>query len=146
MKGALLPGTDADPPRAPFDANTFYLEHLAELGTFFKRTARRLGIDAGEDTLQDVWIKLRANHERIDTSNPRVVVAWCKKTDQPSARSASERLSLLRGAALEHRDHRRRARAWRGQQPRAAMGRPGRPAAQPRQYAREARRGLPSRR
>jgi len=91
MKGALLPGTDADLPRGRFDPNEFYLEHLAELLRFFDRTARRLGIDAGEDTLQDVWIKLRAHHERINTSDPRVVIAWCKKA------GTNHLLSLLRG-------------------------------------------------
>jgi len=79
MKGAMVPGSESDPPRGRFDPNEFYLEHLAELLSFFQRTARRLGIDAGEDTLQDVWIKLRDSHERIDTSDPRIVVAWCKK-------------------------------------------------------------------
>jgi RNA polymerase sigma factor (sigma-70 family) len=85
-----LPGTEPDPPRGRFDPNAFYLEHLAELLSFFQRTARRLGIDAGEDTLQDVWIKLRDNHEKIDTSDPRIVVAWCKKA------GANHLLDLIR--------------------------------------------------
>jgi RNA polymerase sigma factor (sigma-70 family) len=91
MKGAMVPGNEPDQPRGRFDPDTFYLEHLAELLRFFQRTARRLGIDAGEDTLQDVWIKLRDNHDKIDTSEPRIVIAWCKKA------GANHLLDLIRG-------------------------------------------------
>jgi RNA polymerase sigma factor (sigma-70 family) len=81
MKGALLPGTEPDPPRGErFDPGAFYDEHRAELVAFFDRTAQGLGIaEPAEDVYHDAWLKLVAHHERVDTLNPRRAVAWVKK-------------------------------------------------------------------
>ncbi len=82
MKGALLPGTDADPPRG-FDPDEFYGRHRDELLAFFTQlaTARLGGMGAhiAEDLLHDAWLKLHDKHTQIDTSEPRLVVAWCKE-------------------------------------------------------------------
>jgi RNA polymerase sigma factor (sigma-70 family) len=81
MKGALLPGTEPNPPRGErFDPGAFYDEHRAELIAFFDRTAQGLGIaEPAEDVYHDAWLKLVAHHERVDTLNPRRAVAWVKK-------------------------------------------------------------------
>lgn len=80
MKGALLPGTEPDPPHGLFDPGRFYDEHRDELLAFCEQlTQWRPRVDH-EGLLHDTWLKLRDEHEqgRLDTSDPAKVVAWFK--------------------------------------------------------------------